>query len=63
MNEKTLQRIFYPARLSFTFDEEVKSFTGMQKLRELSTNKSAFKKCQRNFFKQETQEKEKTYIK
>ena len=63
MNEKTLQRLFYPARLSFTFDEEVKSFTGTQKLREFSSAKSSFKKCQRNFFKQETQEKEKIYIK
>jgi len=41
MNEKTLQRIFYPARLSFTFDGEVKSFTGMQKLREFSITRNA----------------------
>ena len=37
---KNLQpRILYLARLSFTFDGEIKSFPGKQKLRELSTTK------------------------
>ena len=35
-------RILYPARLSFIFDGEVKSFPDKQKLRELSTTKPAF---------------------
>ena len=30
-------RIFYPARLSFIFDREIKSFPDKQKLREFST--------------------------
>ena len=39
---KNLQpRILYPARLSFRFDQEVKSFTDKQKLRECSTTKPA----------------------
>ena len=37
---KNLQlRILYPARLSFRFDREIKSFTDKQKLREFSTTK------------------------
>ena len=32
-------RILYPARLSFRFDGEIKSFTDKQELRELSTTK------------------------
>ena len=35
------QRILYSARLSFRFDQEVKSFTNKQKLREFSTTKPA----------------------
>ena len=42
MKRKTLQpRILYPARLSFTFNRESKSFTDKQKLREFSTTKPA----------------------
>ena len=42
MKGKNLQpRILYPARLSFRFDREIKSFTDKQKLREFSTNKPA----------------------
>ena len=42
MKEKNLQpRIFYPARLSFRFDGEIKSFSDKQKLREFSTTKPA----------------------
>ena len=38
--EKNLQpRILYPARLSFRFDREIKSFTDKQKLREFSTTR------------------------
>ena len=39
---KNLQpRILHPARVSFKFDGEMKSFTDKQKLREFSTNKPA----------------------
>ena len=40
MKGKDLQpRLLYPARLSFRFEGEIKSFTDKQKLRELSTTK------------------------
>ena len=42
MKRKNLQpRILYPARLSFRFDGEIKSFTDMQKLRQFNTTKPA----------------------
>ena len=42
MKGKNLQpRILYPARISFRFDGEIKSFTDKQKLREFSTTKPA----------------------
>ena len=42
MKGKNLQpRLLYPARISFRFDGEIKSFTDKQKLRELSINKRA----------------------
>ena len=42
MKGKKLQpRLIYPARLSFRFDGEIKSFTDKQKLREFSTTKPA----------------------
>ena len=40
--EKNLQPgLLYPARISFRFDGEIKSFTDKQKLREFSTTKPA----------------------
>ena len=43
MKGKNLQpRLLYPARISFRFDGEIKSFTDKQKLREFSTTKPAF---------------------
>ena len=40
MKEKNLQpRILYPARLSFRFEGEIKTFTDKQKLREFSNTK------------------------
>ena len=46
MKGKNLQpRIFYPARLSFRLDEEIKSFTDKQKLREFSAKKQLHNKC------------------
>ena len=42
MKEKNLQpRLLYPAKISFRFDGEIKSFTDKQKLREFSTTKPA----------------------
>ena len=42
MKGKNLQpRLFYPARLSFRFEREFKSFTDKQKLREFSNTKLA----------------------
>ena len=39
--EKLQPRLFYPARISFRFDGEIKTFTDKQKLREFSTTKPA----------------------
>ena len=42
MKGKNLQpRLLYPARISFRFDGEIKSFTDKQKLKEFSTTKPA----------------------
>ena len=42
MTENNLQpRLLYPARISFKYDREIKSFTDKQKLREFSTTKPA----------------------
>ena len=42
MKEKSLQpRLLYPARISFKYKGEVKSFTDKQKLKEFNTTKSA----------------------
>ena len=42
MKRKNLQpRMFYPERLSFRFDGEIKRFTDKQRLREFSTTKPA----------------------
>ena len=46
MKGKNLQpRLRYPARISFRFDGEIKSFTDKQKLREFSSTKPALNKC------------------
>ena len=42
MKEKNLQpRLLYPARISFKYEGEIKSFKDKQKLREFSTTKPA----------------------
>ena len=42
MKENNLQpRLLYPARISFKYEQEIKSFTDKQKLREFSTTKPA----------------------
>ena len=44
MKGKNLQpRLLYPARISFRFDIEIKTFTDKQMLREFSTTKPALK--------------------
>ena len=46
MKEKKLQpRLLYPARSSFKYEGEIKSFTDKQKLREFSTINQLFNKC------------------
>ena len=48
MKVKNLQpRLLYPVRISFRFDEEIKSFTDKEKLRELSTTKPALQQMQK----------------
>ena len=62
MKWKNLQpRSLYPARISFRFDREIKTFTNKQKLREFSTTKPALQQMLKEFLRQETEEKEKTY--
>ena len=56
MKEKNLQpRFLYPARISFRYEGEIKSFTDKQKLREFSTTKPALQKMLKIFSRQETQ--------
>jgi len=48
MKGKNLQpRILCPARLSFRFDGEIKSFPDKQKLKEFSTTKPALQQFQK----------------
>ena len=43
MKGRNLQpTLLYPARISFRFDGEIKTFTDKQKLREFSTTKTSF---------------------
>ena len=45
MEGKNLQpKLLYPARLSFRFEGEIKTFSGEQKLREFSNTKPALQK-------------------
>ena len=51
MKEKNLQpRILYPARFSFRFDGEIKSFPEKQKLREFSTTKPVLQQMLKELF-------------
>ena len=51
MKGKNLQpQTLYPERLSFTFDEEIKSFPDKQKLREFSTTKPALQQLLKEYF-------------
>ena len=56
MKENNLKpRLLYPARISFRYEGEIKSFTDKQKLREFSTTKPALQQMLRIFSRQETQ--------
>ena len=51
MKGKILQPIIpYPARLSFRFDEEIKSFPDKQMLRDFSTTKPVLQQMLKDFF-------------
>ena len=46
MKENNLQpRLLYPARISFKYEGQIKSFTDKQKLREFSIPNQLFNKC------------------
>ena len=49
---KLQPKILYPARLSFRFDKEIKSFRDKQKLGELSTTKPALQQMLKKFSRQ-----------
>ena len=54
MKGKNLKpRTLYPVRLSFTFEGEIKSFTGKQKLREFSITKPALQQILKGHLKSE----------
>ena len=62
MKEKNLQpRLLYPARISFRFDGEVKSFPDKQKLREFSTTKPALQQMLKKLLKEGNTREEKTH--
>ena len=51
MKENNLQpRLLYPAKISFKYEGEVKSFTNKQKLREFSTTKPAFRQMLKDLY-------------
>ena len=50
MKEKNLQpRLLYPARISFIYEGEIKSFTDKQELREFITTKPALQQMLKYF--------------
>ena len=56
MKEKNIQpRLLDPARISFKYEGEIKSFTDKQKLREVSTTKPDLQQMLNIFSRQETQ--------
>ena len=59
MKENNLQpRLLYPARISFKYEGEIKSFTDKQKLREFSTTKSAFQQMLKDLLETGNTERE-----
>ena len=58
MKEKNQQpRLLYPARISFRYEGEIKSFTDKQKLREFSTTKPALQQMLKDLLKTGNPEK------
>ena len=58
MKENNLQpRLLYPARISFRYEGECKSFTDKQKLREFSTTKPALQQTLKNLLQTGNTEK------
>ena len=56
MKENNLQpRLLYPARISFKYEGEIKSFTDKEKLREFSTTKPALQQMLKDRLLQEKQ--------
>ena len=52
MKQKNLQlRLLYPARITFKYEGEIKSFTDKQKMRELSTTKPALQEMLKDLLK------------
>ena len=50
IKEENLQpRVLYPARISFKYEGEMKSFTDKQKLREFSTTKPTLQQMLKGF--------------
>lgn len=47
-------RILYTAKLSFTIEDEIKTFPNKQKLREFITTKSAFREILKGILQDET---------
>ena len=58
MKGKNIQpRLLYPARISFRYEGEIKSFSDKQKLREFSTTKSALMKMLKDLLQTGTQKR------
>ena len=51
LKENNLQpRLLYPAKISFKYEAEIKSFTDKQKLRQFSTTKPALQQMLKDIF-------------
>ena len=58
MKKRNLQpRLLYPARISFKYEREIKSFTDKQKLREFSNTKPALQQMLKDHSRQEIQKR------
>ena len=58
MKENNLQpRLLYPARISFKYEREIKSFTNKQRLREFGTTKLALQQMTKDLLRQKTQKR------
>ena len=57
MKEENLQPVLlYPARISFIYEGEIKTFTDKQKLREFSTTKAALQQMLKDLLQTENTE-------